>query len=400
MSKDSVARQILAQQLMQAGQQNTSPLAAGINSFTGAYMLAKEGKKADAEKKALADALSGVQQSQPLPADFMGPGTRQQQPGGQNAAKQALISAMIGSSDDQLQKAGLTQMFPSMGAGSGGQIEYMYNKIKAENPKLSDTEILHMAQTGFRQNLMRNPDGSVSDVPGAAGALGNLAQGKKTGENKSDLQYKPLIASGEAGAKQAQELNYAAPIAGAKKSADIAATQQGDVNKQALTSTKSIALLESAAPLLNQASGGGASSLYQAGKKFVGSSDETTRANKRLEVLSGYLTANVPRMEGPQSNFDVINYQTMAGSLGDKSVPIEDRKATLKTLLSMQAYYSKDPKLMAKYPGYGEEPQLPAENAGNAEESVPTGGNIFTEGQTATNPKTGQKLTFRGGKWQ
>ena len=27
-------------------------------------------------------------------------------------------------------------------------------------------------------------------------------------------------------------------------------------------------------------------------------------------------------------------------------------------------------------------------------------GNLLSEGQTATNPKTGQKLTFRGGKWQ
>ena len=28
------------------------------------------------------------------------------------------------------------------------------------------------------------------------------------------------------------------------------------------------------------------------------------------------------------------------------------------------------------------------------------GGNIIQEGQTATNPKTGQRITFIGGKWQ
>lgn len=205
MSKDTVARQILAQQLMQQGAQNTSPLAAGINSFTGSYMLAKEGAKADAEKKALADALSGVQQAQPLPADFMGPGTRTQQPGGQDMAKQALINTMIGSSDSGIQKAGLSQMFPSMGAGSGGQIEYMYNKIKAEHPEMSDTEILHAAQTGFRRDMKLNADGSVAPVVGALDSKEGFKFAETTGGNKSDLMYKPQIAGRSEEQKQKAE---------------------------------------------------------------------------------------------------------------------------------------------------------------------------------------------------
>lgn len=35
-----------------------------------------------------------------------------------------------------------------------------------------------------------------------------------------------------------------------------------------------------------------------------------------------------------------------------------------------------------------------------AQEAIPTGQSVFQENQTATNPQTGQKLIFRGGRWQ
>jgi len=60
----------------------------------------------------------------------------------------------------------------------------------------------------------------------------------------------------------------------------------------------------------------------------------------KLDTLSGWMVANVPRMEGPQSNFDVKNYQTMAGLVGDRQTPISTRLAALDTLQELQSKYS------------------------------------------------------------
>jgi hypothetical protein len=76
-----------------------------------------------------------------------------------------------------------------------------------------------------------------------------------------------------------------------------------------------------------------------AGKKVFGVSDASTQANQDLELISGWMVANVPRMEGPQSNYDVQNYQKMAATVGDKTIPIEDRLSALRTLRQLQNKY-------------------------------------------------------------
>jgi hypothetical protein len=51
------------------------------------------------------------------------------------------------------------------------------------------------------------------------------------------------------------------------------------------------------------------------------------------------MVANVPRMEGPQSDFDVENYKTMAGKVGNNTIPVAERKAALNTLIGLQEKY-------------------------------------------------------------
>jgi hypothetical protein len=60
----------------------------------------------------------------------------------------------------------------------------------------------------------------------------------------------------------------------------------------------------------------------------------------QLDTLSGWMVANVPRMEGPQSNFDVQNYKTMAGLVGDRTKPLSQRLAALQTLEDLQQKYA------------------------------------------------------------
>jgi hypothetical protein len=74
-------------------------------------------------------------------------------------------------------------------------------------------------------------------------------------------------------------------------------------------------------------------------KGAIGKSDESTQANRQLQLISGWMVANVPRMEGPQSNFDVQNYREMAATVGDSTIPVADRLAALKQLRSLQNKY-------------------------------------------------------------
>jgi hypothetical protein len=73
--------------------------------------------------------------------------------------------------------------------------------------------------------------------------------------------------------------------------------------------------------------------------RIVGYSPPSAQVASQLETLSGWLVANVPRMEGPQSNFDVKLYQEMAGKVGDRTVPAVERQAALRTLKRLQEKY-------------------------------------------------------------
>lgn len=72
----------------------------------------------------------------------------------------------------------------------------------------------------------------------------------------------------------------------------------------------------------------------------IGVASDSSKKAAQLETLSGWMVANVPRMEGPQSNFDIQNYQTMAAKVGDRSVPVDERLAALQTLEQLHRRYA------------------------------------------------------------
>lgn len=72
----------------------------------------------------------------------------------------------------------------------------------------------------------------------------------------------------------------------------------------------------------------------------IGVASDSSKKAAQLETLSGWMVANVPRMEGPQSNFDILNYQTMAAKVGDRSVPVDERLAALQTLEQLHRKYA------------------------------------------------------------
>lgn len=92
--------------------------------------------------------------------------------------------------------------------------------------------------------------------------------------------------------------------------------------------------------LLNQRpTGSGAGALIDYAMRSGGLSTKSSETAAQLETLAGWLVANVPRMEGPQSNVDVENYKIMAARVGDRTVPVAERRAALNTLKALQEKY-------------------------------------------------------------
>lgn len=100
------------------------------------------------------------------------------------------------------------------------------------------------------------------------------------------------------------------------------------------------AALPQARELLKTATGSGFGALVDSGMGFAGKSTPSSTAADQLETLGGWMTANVPRMEGPQSDADVRSYKTMSGMVGDRTKPNASRLKALDTLEALQNKYA------------------------------------------------------------
>lgn len=147
--------------------------------------------------------------------------------------------------------------------------------------------------------------------------------------------------------------------------------------------------VDRAIELLNQkptASGGGA--LMDSAANFFGGSTKGADTASKLDTLSGWLVSNVPRMEGPQSDKDVLTYKTMAAEVGDRTKPISQRLAAAQELKALQAKYAD-----LNGGGQTKEPKpskvintLPPANTGN-------------RGQRIRDTSTGKILKSNGISW-
>lgn len=129
-------------------------------------------------------------------------------------------------------------------------------------------------------------------------------------------------------------------IAGAKTTATETAKQGAEAVAAGKTSDKLLTALTQAEGILKSgptASGVGA--VRDAAGRVVGVTTDAAQKAAQLETLSGWLVANVPRMEGPQSNYDVQVYQVMAGKVGDRTVPVAERLSALEELRKLQIKY-------------------------------------------------------------
>lgn len=98
--------------------------------------------------------------------------------------------------------------------------------------------------------------------------------------------------------------------------------------------------IEKARELIPLATGSGFGRAVDATTGFVGISTAGDDASTSLETLAGWMTSNVPRMQGPQSDKDTLLYRQMAAQVGDRTKTRSARLKALDTLEELRTKYA------------------------------------------------------------
>lgn len=142
------------------------------------------------------------------------------------------------------------------------------------------------------------------------------------------------------GIKVPTKAEQAGNVTKAQETAKADVALETDKTKNVKTANKFLSVAQQAKDLLDKdPTGSGLGAMVDKAGRLVGVSSGSSEVASQLEAVSGWLVSNVPRMEGPQSNFDVDNYKTMAGMVGDRTRPVSDRKAALKEVMRLQEQY-------------------------------------------------------------
>lgn len=98
-----------------------------------------------------------------------------------------------------------------------------------------------------------------------------------------------------------------------------------------------LSLLDQAEKLIPEATGSYAGAAADTAARVVGAAPGGAQAIAKLKALEGSLLAEMPRMEGPQSNADVVMYKQAAGELGDPTAPRANKMAAIQTIREIQS---------------------------------------------------------------
>lgn len=113
-----------------------------------------------------------------------------------------------------------------------------------------------------------------------------------------------------------------------------------EIRKEAERITKMDTLLTSIEDILPDATNSYAGAGWDKTAQFFGGAPKGAIATSQLQTLAGQLVSMMPRMEGPQSNYDVQMYREMAGDLANPTLPIARRQAALQTIRELNNKYA------------------------------------------------------------
>ena len=249
--------------------------------------------------------------------------------------------------------------------GEFAQFAQAANKDAASRgePMLSQTELM----TIYRQMKSGQDVNSAAPVgaqaapqgasmPQVAPVISGLGVGrrpedeafaKEDATQRAQLGYLPqrgVIEAQTAGMKEGATQAVQIQAAGPKKAAEIAATNQGEIDNQNLVrkrdADQTLVLLKEAEKLIPQSTGSTGGHLVDIAAGAVGLATGGARAVASLQTIAGQLTSRMPRMQGPQSDKDVLLYKQMAGDLANPSLPREVRMSALRTIRALNQKYA------------------------------------------------------------
>lgn len=74
--------------------------------------------------------------------------------------------------------------------------------------------------------------------------------------------------------------------------------------------------------------------------RVFGAATDGSIAIANLKAIEGALLSKMPRMEGPQSNYDVQAYRQAVGEIGDPTIPNRQKAAAVETVRQIQMKYA------------------------------------------------------------
>ena len=125
----------------------------------------------------------------------------------------------------------------------------------------------------------------------------------------------------------------------AKAIGDAAGKAQGATEKKYIQAPELERQLKLAEELLPKATSGGLNTLTRDTAAFFNSATPESEIDSQLNVIGAALTSQVPRMEGPQSNFDVKLYEKAAGDLANSALPTPTRLSAIRTMRNLNNKY-------------------------------------------------------------
>jgi hypothetical protein len=103
---------------------------------------------------------------------------------------------------------------------------------------------------------------------------------------------------------------------------------------------KALALIEQARKDLPKATASGLGTQVDNANRFFGVSTPSAQSAAKLSTIGGNLMMLMPRMEGPQSDADRKGYETMAGRVGDSTLPAAERAAAMDAIVEITNRYN------------------------------------------------------------
>ena len=181
------------------------------------------------------------------------------------------------------------------------------------------------------------------------------------------------------------------PSISPKLNQEAAAKFSETLAKNQTNAKDSFDLMKAASNLLSSEapSSGRLSNIATGTGELFGISSVASKADSRLNLLSGALTMKQPRFEGPQGVLDVTLYQKLAGDLGNPNIPIATRLGNIEEMINLQKKYYPD----------GDWDSISTKTQGEAKtDAVKSAGKVSLRApQYATNPTTGERIVSTDG---